>query len=59
MSPFPSFIQIERNTGVLKAQRDHRQRAADQQEAQTAQRSGELAVVKIIKHDQRHDQRHN
>ncbi len=55
----PLFIQIERNTGVLKAQGDHRQRAADQQEAQAAQRSGEFAVVKIIEHDQRHNQRHN
>ena len=33
----PLFIQIERNTCVLKAQGDHRQRAADQQEAQAAQ----------------------
>ena len=44
---------------MFQAQRNQRQRAAYQHEAQAAQRGGEFAVVEVIKHDQRHYQRHN
>ena len=44
---------------MLQAQGDQRQRPANQQEAEAAERSGKLPVVKIIKHDQRDNQRHD
>ena len=49
------LIEIQRNAGAFKAEFHHCQRAADEDKAETAQRTGEFTVIEVIEHDQRHD----
>ncbi len=53
------FVEIEWDPGLLQAQRYHRQRTANQHKAEATQRAGKLPIVEVIKHDQRHNQRHD